>query len=348
MNTRIAKWKLAAALATFCITGQANEITMATWGGGVGAAWREAYAKPFTGETGIPVKIVEVPTPEAQIRAQKDDPKFNAAISSLFEAAQMHKDGLLEDFDMKDFPALADVPEKYLLKTPEGRLIGVSTYFAYYGIAVNTDLAKPDDFSSWKALADPKWSGKLSVTRPVYSSAYDLTIMAVANGGNEKTPEKGLELLTALAKNSLAMYSSMAQMNQLLQRSEVAAAPYYSTRVWQMKRDGQNNVEMVIPKEGALMLPYMVVVPKNAKGRDVYMKWLNYVAQPDGQVRIADVAGYLPLNGKAKLSDRAAKELGMPLLELRDSLYQPDWQYIADNRKARIEMVERSMAGTGR
>lgn len=215
------------ALLTLAAMAQAQGITMATWGGGVGKAWREAFAKPFTAATNIPVNIVEVPIPEAQIRAQKDAPKYNAAISSLWEAAQMSEDGLLEEFDAKDIPALKDVPDKYLLKSANGRIVGVSVYFSYYGIAVNTDAAKVSDFDSWKALGDPKWKGKLSITRPVYSSAYDLTILSVAEGGSEKDTAKGLPLLTKLATNSLAMYSSMAQMNQLLQRGEVAAAPYY-------------------------------------------------------------------------------------------------------------------------
>lgn len=347
-RTRFVKWGGAiAALSAAISVAHAQEITMATWGGGVGEAWRQAFAEPFSQETNIKVKIVEVPTPEAQVRAQKDAPKFNAALSSLFEAAQMYRDGLLEDFDPADFPALKNVPEKYLLKAPNGRLIGVSTYFAYYGIAVNTDLAPVSEFSSWKNLADSKWKDKLSITRPVYSAAYDLTIMSVAEGGNERDIDKGLILLTKLAGNSLAMYSSMAQMNQLLQRGEVTAAPYYSTRVWQMKRDGLTNVEMVIPKEGALMLPYIVVVPKNAKGRDSYMKWLNYVAQPEGQVRIADIAGYLPLNSEAKISKDAEKMLGQSLTALRDKLYQPDWNYIAEHRRARMELVERAMANAG-
>ena len=96
------------------------------------------------------------------------------------------------------------------------------------------------------------------------------------------------------------------------------------------------------------MLPYIVVVPKNAKDRESYMKWLNYVAQPEGQVRIADIAGYLPLNSEARLTPTAEKELGQPLESLRDKLYQPDWNVIADTRKARMEMVERAMAGAGR
>ncbi|AOB39826.1 ABC transporter substrate-binding protein [Bordetella parapertussis] len=348
ITQRFAKWALAASMLGASAAVPAQDITMATWGGGVGKAWREAYAEPFMKASKLEVKIVEVPTPEAQVRAQKGAPKFNAVLSSLFEAAQMYEDGLLEDFDMADFPALKNMPDKYLLKAPNGRLIGVSTYFAYYGIAVNTDLAKPADFASWKNLADPKWAGKLSVTRPVYSSAYDLTIMSVAEGGSERDTAKGLELLTALGKNALTMYSSMAQMNQLLQRGEVAAAPYYSTRIWQMQRDGQRNVELVVPKEGALMLPYLVVVPKGAQGREHYMKWLEYVGQPEGQQRIAEIAGYMPLNSQARLSPAAEKELGQPLDKLRDQLYQPDWNLIAKTRKTRIEAVERAMAGAAR
>jgi len=322
----------------------AQGITMATWGGGVGKGWREAFGKPFTAAKGYPVTIVEVPSPEAQIRAQKDAPKYNAAIASLFEAVQMYDDGLLEDFDPKDIPALKDVPEKFLLKTPAGRVVGVSTYFAYYGIAVNTDLAKSSDFSSWKELGNPKWKGKLAITRPVYSSAYDLTILSVASGGTEKDPAKGLPLLSALAGNSLAMYSSMAQMNQLLQRGEVVAAPYYSTRVWEMRREGMKNLQMVTPKEGGLSIPYLVVVPKGATGKNEYMQWLNYVAQPEGQIRLAELAGYMPLNSTAVLPPALEKELGQPLPALLQSLYQPDWMLIARTRKDRMSMVEKAMA----
>lgn len=339
------KLTVSAAIVSLSLGVNAQEITMATWGGGVGTAWKQAFAEPFTEETGINARIVEVPTPEAQIRAQKDDPQFNAAISSFFEAAQMYSDGLLEDFDLEDFPALKDVPEEYLLKTSDGRLIGVSTYFTYYGIAVNIDMANADDFSSWKNLADSKWKDRLAITRPIYSAAYDLTMFSVAEGGSEKDIEKGIPLFRALAENSLAMYSSMAQMNQLLQRGEVVAAPYYSTRIWQMKQEGMTNVDMVIPEEGALMLPYLVVVPKGAKDRDAYMEWLNYVAQPSGQEKIADIAGYLPLNSTAKLSSEAEEILGGTLAETIEHLYQPDWEYIAKHRKERMELVEKIMAG---
>ena len=111
-----------------------------------------------------------------------------------------------------------------------------------------------------------------------------------------------------------------------------------------MHREGLKNVQFVIPKEGGLLLPYVVVVPKNATGRKEYMQWLNYVAQPEGQLRIADQAGYMPMNPNAKLSPAAEKELGQPLSSLMKQLYKPDWIHIAKTRKERVALVEKAMA----
>src|SRR5690606_15383444 len=110
-------------------------------------------------------------------------------------------------------------------------------------IAINTDEAKKSDFTSWADLADPKWKGKLGITRPIYLSSYDLPIMSKAMGGDEKSIEPGLELLRKIVPNVLATYSSIAHMNGLLTRGEIAAGPYYSGRVWQLRREGATNVD---------------------------------------------------------------------------------------------------------
>ncbi len=141
----------------------------------------------------------------------------------------MQREGLLETFDPADFPAVASTLPAYRLTTPEGRLLGVPVYFQYYGIAVNTDLVTPGQITSWKDLAAPQWKGQIAITRPIYTSIYDLTICAYVEGGNERTIEPGLDLFKRIAANAMTVYSSMAQMNQLLARGEVAAAPYYAT-----------------------------------------------------------------------------------------------------------------------
>lgn len=317
-----------------------GEIVMGSWGGGASDTWREAAGKPFTEKTGIPIKITDWPDPEPTIRAQKGAQQYNMAVATYFNAASLHKDGLIETFTADDIPALKTTPERYVMKGADGKILGVGVYFQYYGITFNTEMAKASDFESWQALADPKWKGKLAVTRPIYASTYDMILFAKIKGGDENNIEPGLPLFKALAGNSLAVYNSMAQMNTLLSRGEIAAGPYYSTRIWGLKRGGAKNVDIVLPKEGGLMLPYMLIVPKGAKNLDAAKAFLNFATDPATQLRMLDKSGYIPLNTKAELSETQVQEIGMPLPALMDRLYQPDWNVVAAKQEERIAIVE--------
>lgn len=335
----------AAGLAAAAPAAQATELLIATWGGGVEKVWETAFAKPFTEQTGIEVKIVPVPTPEAQIRTQVGDPQYNAAMVTFPQGANLMRDGLIEMFEAGEIPATSETNPDYLMRDAEGRLAGVNPYFMYYGIAVNTDEADPAEFRSWKNLADEKWKGRLAITRPVYLASYDLPILAKAAGGSEKDIEPGLELLRRIVPNTLATYSSMAHMNGLLTRGEIVAGPYYSGRIWHLREEGAENVAMVVPEEGALLIPYLLVVPKGAKELEATKQFLNYVAQAEPQVRALMVGGYLPMNANAQLPPEAEERMGMTMAELMPKLYQPDWAYISEHQEEYINLLEQLIAG---
>lgn len=349
MKKLVRSLSLLGAVAASAILGaskaQATDLLIATWGGGVEEVWQKTFAEPFTKETGINVKIVAVPTPEAQLRAQANNPQYNAVMVTYPQGANLMRDGMVELLDPAELPDTADTNPHYLMKSADGKLAGVSPYFMYYGIAINTDEAKKSDFTSWADLADPKWKGKLGITRPIYLSSYDLPIMSKAMGGDEKSIEPGLELLRKIVPNVLATYSSIAHMNGLLTRGEIAAGPYYSGRVWQLRREGATNVDIVVPKEGALMIPYLLVMPKGAKDMEATKKFMNYVSKAEPQLRGSILGGYMPLNSKAKFPPEAEKELGMSLADLMPKLYQPDWAFIADHQTDRINLLEKLIAG---
>ncbi len=54
----------------------AGKLVVATWGGGVGDTWREAFGKPFEARSKIPVTVSEVAEPSAQVRAQAGAPQL--------------------------------------------------------------------------------------------------------------------------------------------------------------------------------------------------------------------------------------------------------------------------------
>ena len=334
-----------AATAMVSLAAQAQDLTMATFGGGVDKTWESAFAQPFAAASGINVKIVPVPSPEAQLRNQASRAQYNVALVTYPQAANLLKDGLIETFATADMPSSAQTDPKYLMRAPDGRLAGASPYFMFYGIAFNTGQAKKGDFQSWSDLADPKWKGRLALTRPIYLSSYDLPIMAISKGGSEKDIEPGGELLRKIAPNALTQYSSIAHMNGLLTRGEIAAGPYYSGRVWQLRREGAKDVDIVIPREGALMIPYIVVVPKGAKELPAVKKWLDFISTAQPQVRALELGGYFRLNQTARMPEALEKDMGFTLQELLPKLHQPDWAVISAADKERTNLAEQILAG---
>ena len=101
---------------------------------------------------------------------------------------------------------------------------------------------------------------------------------------------------------------------------------------------------IVLPDEGALLLPYVIVAPKGVADRDMVAKWLNYIASAAPQERGVALSGYIPGNNNAKATDEIVRKLGMPFDELRAKLYQPDWDFIARHQKERVDAIEKMMA----
>ena len=117
-------------------------LVMAVWGGGGANTWREAFIKQFTPTGGYTVKMVEVPNPAGALRSPAAANQYNLALVTYFEAIALSNAGLIESFDDKQLPGIADVDTKFLTKDKAGRHVGLPVYFTYYGIAFNTDLAK--------------------------------------------------------------------------------------------------------------------------------------------------------------------------------------------------------------
>ncbi len=323
------------------------EVVHATWGGGGAKMLREKVQEPFTKATGIATRMVEVPNTAGAVRSPAAK-QYGVVDVTFFEGVAMADKNLLEPFTDEELPEVKNLAPETVLRNKDGRIVGVSTYYSYYGIAYNANLAKAEDFSSWKSLADPKWKGKLSVTRPVYASAYDLTIMARAAGGDASNIEPGIPLLKGLIDNALTTYTSLAHVNTLLGTGEVTAMPMYSTRIWHLNREGMKNLKMVIPKEGGLKLSYLAVSPKGSGNRKDTIAYLNNLISPESQSAVAMAGGQLPTNRNAKLPPEYVESLGTTLEELKTHLYVPDWKQVSARHEERINKVEQLLANAGK
>ncbi|WP_442580327.1 ABC transporter substrate-binding protein [Mesorhizobium sp. ASY16-5R] len=318
-----------------------GEVIQCNFGGGVAEAFQKSYGDLFTATTGIPFKIVEVPSTETALISNASSQVYNSSFHSFSGAMNLYKKGITEPLAIADYPVLQDIPENLLPRIDDKHVAGMPINFVYYGIAYNTDLAEAEDFRSWQSLVDPKWKGQISVTRPVYASLYDVPWYSKMLTEDQSQLDAGIKQYKAVVDNALTAYTSMAQNQQLLERGDAVASAYYSDRIWDLKAKGGTKLDMTLPEEGALMIPYVFVIPKNAPHPEAARAFAAFAGSPEPQQRDLELQGNLPSNRNAAVDNELIKSrLGVTREEIIAKTFNPDWLKIQEQREALIKRLE--------
>ena len=321
-----------------------GEVIQCNFGGGVAESFQAAYGDLFTEQTDIPFKIVEVPSTETALISNKDSQIYNSSYHSYSGGMKLAKMGVTEPLAIADYPILQDVPEHLLPKIDDDHVAGMPIQFIFYGLAYNSQFGKKEDFKSWDALIDPKWSGQVTLTRPVYASLYDVPWYSKMITGDQKNLDAGIERYKKVSDNALTAYTSMAQNQQLLQRGDAVACAYYSSRIWDTKASGADWLDVVIPDEGALMIPYVFVLPKGGPDMEAAKEFLKFAGTAAPQEKGLLRTGTLPMNKTAKVDDTLLKErFGYTKDEIVEKTFNPDWAYIEETREDLIKRIEAAL-----
>jgi putative spermidine/putrescine transport system substrate-binding protein len=308
-----------------------STLTVAVYPGVTEEMWSAILAR-FTAETGIKARTFAPPLPAASVALAGGHPSFDVALIASYAEASLQDRGAIEPLSPEKMVAMSNVPQLYWPRNSDGTLMGVPLYFSIYGIAYNTDLATAADFSSWNNLLDSKWNDQISMNRPTMLAAYDLTLFS--------NVEPGFKFLEKIAANAHSVYSSMATFESELARGEVAAAPFYSAEIKLQKRKGAPTLGFTVPKEGGLMLSYLLVVPKGTTHMTEAVRFMNWMLEPEAQLQLAVGAGVWPMNSHVVLPATLEMELGGSVSEVMAHNYYPDWYVIGSAMNERTRRIE--------
>ncbi len=323
----------------------APHVTVAVYPGLGAKLWKEKVTDPFTAETGIPAEVFETPLPATAVAQAGGNPKFNVALVAGYQIPGLVKSGLIDLLTPTDIPNIKDVPEKVWLKTPDGQLTGMPVYFGLYGIAYNTSLAKASDFKSWDNLLDPQWHGQLLIARPSNVAAYDINLYAKLHGGDEAHLQPGYDFLKKLIPATLNSYTSMASLMTQIGRGEAVAAPFYANEITMLRRAGSTDVALRIPDEGGMILPYFLVIPKNAPDPASARRFLNTVIGTKYEAAFPVGSGAWPMNPKTEIPAATQKEMGATADDAIAHNFSPNWWTIGSNLEAETHKIDAMMQG---
>jgi iron(III) transport system substrate-binding protein len=152
------------------------------------SARNEQLIKPvfdrYTAETGVPIRFVTddagplIERLAAEGQNSPADILLTVDAGELWHAAER---GLLQPVDSKVLAA--NIPST--LRDPANRWFGLSVRART--IVYSTERVKPEDLSTYEALADPRWRGKLCLrtSKKVYNQS--LVAMLIAQHGEQET-----------------------------------------------------------------------------------------------------------------------------------------------------------------
>ena len=284
-----------------------DPLRISIWGG----SWRDFVAenigKRFTAETGVPVEYITGGTIDRLNKAKlsKANPETDLIFTTSHVGWLYASDDLYERLDMSKVPnAKALFPDAII--SP----FHVGTWSYVYTIAYRPDLVPADiKFTSWNDLWSPRLKGMIGL--PDFDPSHIIYASALLSGGKTaKDWAVGQKKLLELKPNIKAFYSSDATSQEKIGSGETPVQVLLSGNAYHMMTQGVK-INLVVPKEGAIIGIDTVGINKGSKKQDLAYKFINIALDPATQTLVANKQKMGPVSPLAKVDPDVAKLPGM-------------------------------------
>jgi len=265
---------------------------------------QEAAFEAFTRKTGIQVKMLTGNTGELfeRLKAEGDrtpaDVLLTVDAGNLWNAARA---GLLSKVDSPELAA--NIPAH--LRDPENRWFGLTVRART--IMYNTNKVKPGELSTYEALGDPKWKGRLCLRTSGYIYNQSLLATMIKRHGEARTED----IAKSWVANQPVLINSDSKILEAIAAGQCDVGVtnhYYLARIvakdpafpvlpfWANQQTTGTHVNV----SGA-------GVTTHAKNRAGALKFLEFLSSAEAQQMFADLAFEYPVNSQAAINPLVAK-----------------------------------------
>ncbi|TBU94023.1 extracellular solute-binding protein [Stutzerimonas kirkiae] len=258
----------------------------------------------YTEKTGVKVKFItdrEAPL-MARIKAEGENTPADLLLTvdggNLWQAEQM---GLLQPLQSSIIDA--DIPPQYRSST--GAWTGLS--LRARTIVYSPERVEPEELSTYEALADEQWEGRLCLrtSKKVYNQSLTATLLEVH--GPEKTEEILKGWINNLATDVFADDNSVIQAVDAGQCDVGIVNTYYYGRLHQ--QNPKLRAKLFWPNQqdrGVHVNLSGIGLTKHAPHPEAAQKLVEWMTTPEAQSIFAGANKEFPANPKVKPSDEVA------------------------------------------
>ena len=236
------------------------------------------------------------------LMSEKANPQCDVAYFGIVFGIKAAQTGVLADYKSAYFDSI-----DASLKDAGGQFETV--HFGSIAFLCNTEaLGNTPVPRSWADLLKPEYKGKIGFLDPT-SAAVGYSVCGAINlamGGTLDNWDPAVAYLKKLNKNNV-IYPKQTATAKLM-KGEIPILIDADFNGYTLKYDQNGPIDVVIPAEGSLRIPYVIGLVKNAPHADNGKKLIEYLMSPAGQALFAK--GYVrPVNTNALTDDLKAKFL---------------------------------------
>ena len=261
----------------------------------------EDLISEFEAQTGIRVNYQTTDSNETLYSLLKSGgADYDVVVPSDYMISQLIEEGMLEELDYSQIPNFEKIGDRFknLPYDPENRYTVPYTW-GTVGIIYNSALVE-DEIDSWSALYDDKYAGQVLLignSRDAFGIALKYLGYSM-NTTDEAEITEAYELVRDAYERGVFQGKVMDEVFQTMEGGNAAFATYYAGDYLSMLENNED-LRFVVPKEGSNWFVDAMCVLKDAPNYDNAMKWINFIASTDSNLRNMDYIWYASPNEEA-------------------------------------------------
>ncbi|MBN8875229.1 MAG: extracellular solute-binding protein [Rhodospirillales bacterium] len=273
------------------------------------------------------------------VRAQKAAPQIDVVMMDVSVAKTGTDEGLFEPLPKGSLPVLDELTPKAFI---EG-VAGPAVLFDNYVLLYSPPQVKPAP-TSWKALWDPAYDGKIAVQAAPDIVGIALTLIAnkVFGGGDyHQSVAAGIDAIAQMAPRVLT-WDPKPDAYTFLIDGTAALGVGWNARGQTYARQSQGKLGVAIPDEGSLFQINTINLVKGSRETDAAKAFISYALGTAAQKAFTERMFYGPVNTKAEISPEAlARTAATP--ERLSRMLDVDWIAISKMRDAITDQWRRKI-----
>ncbi len=227
---------------------------------------------------------------EAKLKAGASD--YDIVVPSSYAAGKMYEQGMLLKLDRSRLDCLKNLDPVVVAKLPENALdYAVPYMMSYTGIAYLK--SKVADFEpSWGMFERPDLKNRITLLND-YRETIGSALKYLGYSANSADPAQ----LEAAARKALEWKANAAKFDNEQYKQGIASGEFYLVHGYVgdllQVQEENDDIEIVIPREGTQLSIDMLAIPAGAKNVDLAYAFLNFVHEPENAAKNTEEVLYL-------------------------------------------------------